>query len=174
MQQVAAALGDLTSDEAATPAIVRPRLPPTRAVRGPASLFYPPDAFSIDEVPVVEEVSAIDVQMLARAVSREELHESGVLDTAGGPIFGSRAPTGALAAVCGYRRWPNDVAHLSVLAHPGHRRDGHGRRAALAAIHRVLDEKLLPQWRARPVASRALARDLGLIELGAQLSLEPA
>jgi len=36
-----------------------------------------------------------------------------------------------------------------------------------------MDEKLLTQWRARPPASQALALDLGLAELGAQLSLEP-
>ena len=75
--------------------------------------------------------------------------------------------------MCGYRRWPNDVAHLSVLAHPGHRREGHARRAAAAAIRRAIDDQLLPQWRARSPASRALARRLGLVELGAQLSLEP-
>jgi len=33
---------------------------------------------------------------------------------------------------------------------------------------------LLPQRRARPPASRALARALGLVEMGAQLALEPA
>ena len=170
---VATVLGGLTSQEATTPEIVRPRLPPTRAVLGPAMLFYPPDGFSIGEVPGVEEVASDDVQGLFRAVSPDDLDESGLLEIKG-PVFASRAANGDLAAVCGYRRWPNEVAHLSVLAHPSHRREGHGRRAAAAAIHRAMDEKLLPQWRARPAASQALARSLGLIALGAQLSLEPA
>jgi hypothetical protein len=80
----AGALGGLTSREATDPRIVGARLPPTRAILGPASLFYPP-----------------------------------------------------------------------------------------AGIGRALDEGLLPQWRARPAASQGLARRLGLVELGAQLSLEP-
>jgi len=52
--------------------------------------------------------------------------------------------------------------------------DGHARRAAAAATRQAITENLLPQWRARPPASQALARSLGLIELGAQLSLQPA
>lgn len=171
---VAAVLSGLTSQEATTPEIVRPRLPPTRGVLGPAVLFYPPDGFSLAaEVPGVEDVSSDDVHELFRAVSPSELDESGLLEITG-RVFASRAANLDLAAVCGYRRWPNDVAHLSVLAHPRHRREGHGRRAAAAAIRRAMDEHLLPQWRARPAPSQALARNLGLIEVGAQLSLEPA
>jgi GNAT superfamily N-acetyltransferase len=170
--RVAAALGALTSQEATMPDVVRPHLPPTRAVLGPASLFYPPAGFAIGEVPGVEEVSGEDLHELFHAVAPDELDESGLAEITGS-LVASRAANGDLAAVCGYRRWPNEVAHLSVLAHPGHRGEGHGRRAAAAAIRRAMDEKLLPQWRARPPASQALALDLGLVELGAQLSLEP-
>lgn len=170
---VAAALRALTAQEATTPHIVRPHLPPTRAVLGPASLFYPPDGFGIGQVSGVEEVSRDDLQDLCQAVVPDELDDSGLAEITGS-LFASRAPDGSLAAVCGYRRWPNEVAHLSVLAHPHHRRQGHATRAATAAIRRAIAENLLPQWRARPPASQALARSLGLIELGAQLSLQPA
>jgi len=170
---VAAVLSGLTSQEATTPEIVRPRLPPTRDVLGPALLFYPPDGFSLAQVSDVEEVSSNDVHDLFQAVSPDELDESGLLEIRG-RVFASRAANGDLAAVCGYRQWPNEVAHLSVLAHPRHRRGGHGRRAAAAAVRRAMDEHLLPQWRARPAPSQALGRNLGLIEVGAQLSLEPA
>lgn len=114
-----------------------------------------------------------EVESLLEAACAEELKESGVRGVES-PLFGSRSETGALAAVSGYRRWPNKVAHLAVLTHPDHRRGGHGRRVAVAAIRHAMDEHLLPQWRARPVASKVLARSLGLTELGAQLSLEPA
>lgn len=170
---MAAVLSGLTSQEATSPEIVRPRLPPTRGALGPAWLFYPPDGFSLSEVPDVEEVSSDDVHELFQAVSPKELDESGLLEITG-RVFASRAANRDLAAVCGYRRWPNEVAHLSVLAHPRHRREGHGRRATAAAIRRAMDEHLLPQWRARPAPSQALARNLGLIEVGAQLGLEPA
>lgn len=170
---VNAALVDLSSRQATMSDVVVPRLPPTRAALGPASLFYPPNEFSVGGFGAVEEVSAADVESLLEAACPEELNESGVRELAS-PLFGSRSATGALAAVSGYRRWPNKVAHLAVLTHPDHRRGGHGRRVAVAAIRHAMDEHLLPQWRARPVASKMLARSLGLTELGAQLSLEPA
>jgi hypothetical protein len=173
VRPVAAALGGLTSREATDPDVVGARLPPTRAVLGPAALFYPPAGFAAADVPGVEQVPTGDARELFRVVAADELDESGLLEVTG-PLFASRAAGGGLAAVCGYRRWPNQVAHLSVLAHPGHRREGHARRAAAAAIRRAVDEGLLPQWRARPAASQGLARRLGLVELGAQLSLEPA
>jgi hypothetical protein len=42
---------------------------------------------------------------------------------------------------------------------------------AARAIDEAAAEGLLPQWRARPVASQQLAGSLGLVQLGAQLSL---
>ena len=169
---VTTALAGLTADESTSPDIVRARLPPTRSVLGPAALFYPPPGFDPPRIPCVDEVERIDLEDLIRSASPYEVDESGMRDVVG-PLFASRAPNGDVAAVCGYRRWPNRVAHLSVLAHPAHRAQGHARRAATSAISQAIDERLLPQWRARPTRSRALARRLGLVELGAQLSFEP-
>jgi len=171
--RVAEAIAGLTSEEATTPEVVRPRLPQTRAVLGPVSLFYPPDSFSVAQLGSVEEVRGDEIEELFAAVASDELEESGLAEITS-PAFASRTREGQLAAVCGYRLWPNGVAHLSVLAHPNHRRDGHGRRAATVAIARAINEELLPQWRARLLASRALARSLGFVEIGAQLNFEPA
>ena len=170
---VAEALAGLTGTDATNPDVVVPRLPPTRAMIGPAALFYPPHGFSVPELAGVDEVTRSEVEAWLEAASQDDLEESGV-DELSGTVFGSRTASGELGAVCGYRHWPNDVAHLSVLASPRHRRQGHGQRAALAAIKRAMEEELLPQWRARPLASQALARSIGLIQVGAQLGLEPA
>lgn len=170
---VAAALADLTSGEATSPDVVVRRLPPTLGLLGPAALFYLPTHYLLDDPIDVEEVSANELQTLFDAAPPDELDESGLLHVTT-TVFGSRSATGALAAACGYRRWPNDVAHLSVLTHPAYRRQGHGRHVATATIQRAISEQLLPQWRARPPASQALARSLGLQEIGAQLSLQPA
>jgi GNAT superfamily N-acetyltransferase len=172
-QPVAAALADLTSHEATRPDVVVPRLPPTGATLGPAMLFYPSKRFSPTQIADVEQVSNDELAALFEAVAPDEIDESGMREITSWAI-GSRSTTGVLAAVSGYRHWPNHVAHLSVLTHPAFRRQGHGRRVATAAIQRAMEEDLLPQWRARPAASQAVARSLGLVQLGAQFSLEPA
>lgn len=108
---------------------------------------------------------------LINAASREDLDESGIEHLSGSAMI-VRSGRDVVAA-CGHRRWPNEVAHLSVLTHPQHRRVGHAETVARAAIQRAAAEGLLPQWRARVDASRQLAKKLGLTELGAQLGLRP-
>jgi len=166
------AMKGLTSEEATSPDAVLPRLPPMRATLGPVSLFYPCAGFLVGDESGVEKVSRHEVRALAESVASDEVDESGILKITS-PAFGSRSEAGVLAALCGYRRWSNDVAHLSVLTHPEHRRRGHGRRAATAAIRHATEAGLFPQWRARPPVSQALARSLGLTELGTQLSVQP-
>jgi hypothetical protein len=112
------------------------------------------------------------VDLLA-AVTAGELEESGLAHIES-PALVSRAPDGTVAAGSGYRRWPNDVAHLSVPTHPARRREGHGQPAAIAAVEYAINDGLLPQWRARPVESRDLARAIGLRSVGAQRCLQPA
>jgi hypothetical protein len=60
-----------------------------------------------------------------------------------------------------------------VLTDPAYRRQGHGRCAARQALHHAIQDGLLPQSRARPLASQELARTLGLVAIGAQFSLQP-
>jgi GNAT superfamily N-acetyltransferase len=169
---VTAALTGLTADEATTPDVVAPRLPPARSTLGPAALFYPPPGFTPARGDI-DEASRQEVAGLCAAVDPSDLDESGLAHVES-PAFVSRASDGAVAAACGYRAWPNGVAHLSALTHPDHRREGHGRRAANAAVRHAIEHDLLPQWRARPISSQRLALGLGLVRTGAQLSLHPA
>jgi GNAT superfamily N-acetyltransferase len=166
------ALNGLSPSEATDPEVVLTRLPPIAEVMGPAALFYADEALRLVPTTDVREVVAAELDTLFRSVPQGDLDESG-LSKITSSAFVVRTVDGDLAAACGYRHWPNGVAHLCALTDPAHRRHGHGRAVAAAAISRAQDEHLLPQWRARPPASRALARSLGLIELGAQLNLRP-
>ena len=166
-----AALTGLTADEATNPEAVLPRMPPVRNILGPAQLYYPGPGFTVSSEPA-DEASEHELVALAEAVAEDELDESGVHHVES-PVFVSRSSTGTVAAAAGYRRWSNEVAHLSVLAHPDHRGRGHGGRAAGLAIRAALDERLLPQWRARPLVSQRAALAVGFVRAGAQLSLEP-
>ncbi|MBF9132087.1 GNAT family N-acetyltransferase [Plantactinospora sp. S1510] len=73
-------------------------------------------------------------------------------------------------------RVPAEDADESGLTAPAERGRGLARAVATAAVTAALEADLLPQWRARPEASRRVARALGFSELGSQLSirLEPA
>lgn len=110
----------LTGDEVTTLEVVMSRIPPTSSSLGPALLFYPPSGFvvSSDEA---NEASAGELSELLGAVGSDDLEESGIAHIES-PVFVSRAPGGAVIATCGYRRWPNGVAHLSALTHPAWRK----------------------------------------------------
>ncbi|GIF69144.1 hypothetical protein Ais01nite_71790 [Asanoa ishikariensis] len=58
-----------------------------------------------------------------------------------------------------------------MLTAPEHRGRGLARAVAGAATTEALAVGLLPQWRARPEASRRVGRVLGYRELGWQLSV---
>ncbi|MDQ6910294.1 MAG: hypothetical protein M3Z84_05855 [Actinomycetota bacterium] len=66
-------------------------------------------------------------------VSAAELDESGLAEITG-PAFVIRLNNGVLAAACGFRLWPDGVAHFCVLTYPAHRRVGHATAVAAAAI----------------------------------------
>jgi hypothetical protein len=69
-------------------------------------------------------------------------------------------------------RLPAGVAHVSVLTAPSHRGRGPARSVAASAVADALAAGRFPQWRARPPASRRVARALGFRELGSQLSFD--
>ncbi|MFB8018038.1 GNAT family N-acetyltransferase [Streptomyces rubiginosohelvolus] len=98
--------------------------------------------------------------------------ESGLADVTS-PVFVVRRGAEVVAAA-GYEHWPRDTAHLCVLTAPDARGRGLARQAAYAATAHALAAGLLPQWRARPPASRRVARALGYREVGRQLSVRPA
>jgi GNAT superfamily N-acetyltransferase len=139
-------------------------------VLGPAALFFASATPSRRYDPQVHRANVGELAGLFASVSAADLNESGLEEiTSTASII--KDDNGTIVAACGYQRWPQNIAHLSVLAHPAYRNRGAGRAVAAAAIAHALDENLLVQWRARPDASKAVARALGLVELGAQLSI---
>ncbi|MEV5596237.1 GNAT family N-acetyltransferase [Streptomyces sp. NPDC052496] len=177
---------------------------PAADVLGPATLAYAtedtfrpvPDGGGVRRLPAGHAA----VAALLRAAGRTDAEESGLAEITS-PAFVVRtdakepcaaydpavpddayAPNDApgnsldtpITAAAGYRRWPCGVAHLCVLTAPGRRGQGLARRVASAATAHALAAGLLPQWRARPPASRRVARVLGFREVGSQLSVRPA
>jgi GNAT superfamily N-acetyltransferase len=144
---------------------------PAAGTLGPATLAYlaaadfRPAAGSVARVPP----GSADVRALLASVSAEDAAESG-LDEVTSPVFVVR-DEGRVVAAAAYRDWPLGVAHLSALTAPAYRGRGLARRAASAAVASALRDGRLPQWRARPEASRRVAQALGFRELGAQLSV---
>jgi len=146
---------------------------PVRDTLGPATLaFLAPGDFTAPvpgtPVEVLPDGDAGLLELFA-GTDPEELDESGV---AGLPELCALRVAGRVVAVAGYARWPGEVAHLCVLTADGYRGQGFAQVVAAAAVAAALAADLLPQWRARPVASRRVARALGFRELGRQLSLQ--
>lgn len=143
---------------------------------GPARLAYAthrdfvPAAGHGPAVTTVERSGAEVVGLLASVVA-DEAEESG-LDGITSPAFVVRGRGGRLLAASGYRAWPGGAAHLCVLTARTERGGGLGRRTASAAVAHALQAGLLPQWRARVEPSRRVARALGFVEVGEQLSLQ--
>ena len=102
------------------------------------------------------------------SVDEEDAGESGLAEITSAAFVVRDG--GDVVAAAGYRAWPGTAAHLGVLTAPSHRGRGLAQIVASAAADDALRHGLLPQWRARPAASRRVARALGFRELGAQLS----
>lgn len=166
-----AALGGLPVPALADPAVLAPMLP-IAATLGPATLAYPAsEDFSPQGDGGAEQLpnDDADVARLIAGVPAEDAAESGI-GAVTSPVFAVRQ-RGRIVSVAGYQRWPCSVAHLSVLTHPRLRGRGLARLAASAAVCHALEHGLLPQWRARPLASRRVADALGFRPVGQQLSL---
>ncbi|MFJ1755141.1 GNAT family N-acetyltransferase [Kitasatospora sp. NPDC088134] len=110
------------------------------------------------------------LRRFADLVPSADRDEAG-LDEITSPAFAVTEGSTVLAA-CGYRTWPFATAQFGVLTAPPHRGRGLAATAATAAARHALAAGLLPQWRARPAASRRVARRIGFQELGTQLSIE--
>ncbi len=165
------ALAGLAVSELTNPDRLSARLP-IAETRGPATLAYvsaeqfqPYDDTQVVRLPVDHP----DVARFLSSVPAEDASESG-LGAITSPAFVLRQD-GLVVAAAGYRTWVNLAGHISVLTAPALRGRGLARQVASAATRAILDEGLLPQWRARPLASRQVAQHLGFRELGAQLSL---
>lgn len=152
---------------------------PLAEVLGPAALAYVSgDEFrpsaAADHVRVGRlPAGHADLVALERAAGEEDAGEVG-LDEITSPAFVVRAGDGGVVAACGYRCWPGNTAHISVLTHPAWRGRGLAKVTGGAATRHALDAGLLPQWRARVPASRRTAVALGYREIGRQLSVRAA
>jgi GNAT acetyltransferase len=145
-------------------------------VLGPASLAYL-DEQEFRPASGIADVARVrpgrpDLAGLLADVSEDDVAESGIAEITS-PVFVVRNGARVVAAA-GYCHWPRSVAHLCVLAGSHFRGRGFARAVASAAVAEALRHQLLPQWRARPVASRRLARRLGFRELGDQVSIRIA
>lgn len=139
-------------------------------VLGPATLAYldPRDFRPLSGAEVVQPQEEEMRQFLA-AASTQDLQECGLTEITSSP-FATR-DQGHIAAAAGFRHWPGQAGHLSVMTASQARGRGLGRLVSSAAVERAICEGLLPQWRARPEASRRIARALGFQELGSQISI---
>ncbi|WP_432564480.1 GNAT family N-acetyltransferase [Kineococcus sp. SYSU DK003] len=154
---------------------------PVSDVLGPTDLAYlltaPTSGTSHSSAVQTVGAHALDVtdplvQELIAACSVDDAAEAAI-DTLTSPAF-VVLRDGAALAVAGYERWPGSIAHLCVLTHPAARGAGLARAAAAAAGDHAVGAGLLPQWRARPVASQRVGRALGYRSLGHQVSLRLA
>jgi GNAT superfamily N-acetyltransferase len=141
-------------------------------VLGPATLAYlEPAAFRSVEVDRDVHTGG-DLEALVAAAGADDVDESGLADITS-PAF-TISDGGVVVAAAGYRDWLARAAHVNVLTSPAFRGRGLAGAVASAAVADALGHGLLPQWRARIDASRRVARTLGFVELGAQVSLRPA
>ncbi|MGW8597989.1 GNAT family N-acetyltransferase [Streptomyces sp. NPDC055893] len=167
------ALASVPVTSLARPEVVEALLP-VADVLGPATLAYLSNSeFRPASHPqgAIETLASAhpDVQGLLRSTEPEALAESGMEEITS-PAFVVREGTEVVAAA-GYRAWPAETAHVCVLTHPRWRGRRLARHTSSAAVAHALTAGLLPQWRARPPASRRVARSLGFRELGSQLSI---
>jgi GNAT superfamily N-acetyltransferase len=166
---VRAAVEGLSPSEATSPTVLRHHLRGIVETLGPASLFY----FTEDGVVAPADVVTVDsIAALVAAASAADLDESGI-EHVTSPTF-AIVDDGVPVAACGYRDWPHGIAHVSVLTHPDHRNRGLARRVGRAAAADAIGRAHVPQWRARPESSKAVARAIGFRELGTQLSVRLA
>ncbi|HEY1093251.1 MAG TPA: GNAT family N-acetyltransferase [Glycomyces sp.] len=172
VEPVARALKHLTTGSLTDPQILKAALP-VREILGPATLAYvSSDRFlPIGSDVEVEQLAPghPDLRELEASVSPEDADEGGIGEITG-PAFVVREGAEVVAAA-GYQLWPRATAHLCVLTATTARGRGLARSASSAAVAHALANDLLPQWRARPAASRRVALALGFRELGAQLSV---
>jgi RimJ/RimL family protein N-acetyltransferase len=149
---------------------------PLAEVRGPAALAYlDPADFRPqpgDAVVVPLDLNHPDLRQFLLAADTDDVEESGIQELST-PAFAVRE-RGQVVAAAGYRDWPCGTAHLSVLTASAARGRGLARAAASAAVAHAIKEGKLPQWRARPHASRRVARALGFRDLGSQVSIRLA
>jgi GNAT superfamily N-acetyltransferase len=146
---------------------------PVAGFLGPATLAYADDAcFQPREVQGITMVPAGNdaVLGLTEACRAEDTEESAIARVTS-PVSVIQHD-GKVVAACGYEVWAASLAHIGVLTHPQWRGQGLATGVASSCVAQALQARLVAQWRARCTltASRRIARSLGFVELGRQLS----
>ncbi len=171
-QLVQQPLGTLAAASLTDPGVLRACFP-VLEILGPACLAYlDAEEFRPRHDGACVELLDLqdrDLRQFLAGAGDEDVAESGLAEIAS-PAFAVRA-RGLVVAAAGYRTWPGEGAHLSVLTAAQARSRGFGRVAASAAVAHAIQAGLLPQWRARAQPSRRVARALGFRELGSQVSI---
>jgi hypothetical protein len=169
------ALGGVPAASLTDGSVLRSRLPGAELL-GPAALAYldPAEFRTWPGGAAARQVNADDpgLRQLMLAAGAGDVEESGIGEITT-PAF-AVSEHGQVVAAAGYRDWPLGTAHLSVLTAPAARGRGLARAATSAAVAHAVQAGRLPQWRARPQASRRVALALGFRELGSQVSIRPA
>ncbi len=156
-----------------TDADVLSRRLPIAEMRGPATLAYL-DAAEFQPRPGGLTITALsldhpNLRQFLRAADPDDLEESG-LEELTTPAF-TVQDHGQVVAAAGYRDWPGHTAHVGVLTAAAARGRGLAHATGSAAAAHAIENRRLPQWRARVEASQRIARALGFRDLGAQVSL---
>jgi hypothetical protein len=175
VRAVQEALGTLPVASLTDPAVLSTRLAVVDML-GPACLAYLDPAEFRPHVGTVAVEQLLphddDLRQLVAVSNAGDVAESGITEITS-PAFAAREH-GMIISAAGYRDWPGQVAHLSVLTIATARSRGLARSVASAALTYAIAHGKLPQWRARPEASRRAARALGFCELGSQVSIRIA
>jgi RimJ/RimL family protein N-acetyltransferase len=144
-----------------------------REVRGPARLAYIDlRVFPDEDEPPFTEVHRVGDDAVAAflaGVSAADRDEAGLEDSTS-PLACVRRD-GNIVAAAGYRVWRDALAHVSVLVAPEHRGAGLATTVARDVTRSAIEHNLVPQWRARAVASQAVAHKLGYVDVGQQISV---
>jgi len=169
------ALGGVPAASLGDTGVLASRLPAAEVI-GPVALAYLELAEFRPQpggaVAVPTDLDDPGFRQFLLAAGPDDAGESGIGEITT-PAFAIREGDRVVAAA-GYRDWPLGTAHLSVLTAPAARGRGLARAAASAAVAHAIAEGRRPQWRARPLASRRVARALGFRELGFQVCIRPA
>jgi RimJ/RimL family protein N-acetyltransferase len=152
-----------------TPEAILAQLPGAQAF-GPATLFYALAEPALAPSAQVQRVPKAELMRMRALLSASDWDEC-AFDHVASDAFVIHDDEGQLVAACGYERWPAGIAHLCIATVARSRGAGLARQVGAAALASARAEGLLPQWRARPEPSKAVARALGFYELGFQLAV---
>jgi GNAT superfamily N-acetyltransferase len=162
-----------SADAVSSPDVLRGLLEPTEVARviGPAHLAYADGASfrsaGLANTRELDRADLADIETLKAACDPAEWDLKG-FDLEAKRTFGAFGSRGELLSVADFEVWTGRIAHLSVVAHPHARGQGHGPRAVAAAAACALDSDRVLQYRAlrQNRASLRVAAKLGFQAYG--------